>query len=298
LSRHGRAVKEPRPKLVLVPVRAATSAMFLLMMWGAWLVTGGAAAAQEIPTGSAAAEVPAVPAPRLAWVNPARCLAACAADPDQPLRRLDERGHPHPRGKHRVAEAATEPLTHLLAAARDAGFNIRISSAFRSYREQARLFRSIKERGRAARPGHSEHQLGTAIDLRLPTTNAIDWLAEHAFEHGFALSYPPGKQRITGYRPEPWHVRFVGRELAAELHQRGWTLEELFRARPELGASGDCADCPAAVSRARCAAVTAAGDCHGSVLTWCYDGALAAVDCTVSNQTCDRGADGQPPDCR
>jgi hypothetical protein len=239
------------------------------------------------------------PAPaRLAWVNPARCLMACAADPSLALQRLDERGAPSARGKYRVAAAVAAPLTALLAAAREAGFRMRLSSAFRSYREQARMFRSIKERGRAARPGHSEHQLGTAIDLRLPSTKAIEWLAEHAFEQGFALSYPPGKQRLTGYRPEPWHVRFVGVELAAELHRRGWTVEELFRARPELGESGTCADCPAAASRARCGPVTDIGDCQGTVLTWCYDGALAAVDCAVSEQTCGRGGEGGKPDCR
>jgi hypothetical protein len=235
---------------------------------------------------------------RLAWVNPARCLVACASDPGVALRRLDERGALDPRGKYRVASTAVAPLAELLSAARAGGFNVRISSAFRSYRDQVRMFRSIKERGRAARPGHSEHQLGTAIDLRLPTTKAIEWLAEHAFEHGFALSYPPGKQRVTGYRPEPWHVRFVGGDVAAELHQRAWTLEELFRARPDLGESGSCGDCPAAISRARCGAVTDVGDCHRSVLTWCYDGSLAAVDCAVSNQTCDREEDGAPPDCR
>ena len=158
------------------------------------------------------------------------------------------------------------------------------------------MFRTIKERGRAARPGHSEHQLGTAIDLRLPTSAAIDWLAEHAFEHGFALSYPKGKQRLTGYRPEPWHVRFVGRELADELHRRGSTLEELFRARPDLGESGACDDCPAAASRRPCGAVTAAGACQGTVLSWCYDGALAAVDCAVSEQTCPAAGDS-PADC-
>lgn len=240
----------------------------------------------------------AAPPAQLAWVNPARCLVACAADPDVALRRLDERGAPSTRGKFRVAEAAAEPLAALLSAARAAGFKLRVSSAFRSYREQARMFRSIRERGRAARPGHSEHQLGTAIDLRLPSTLAIEWLAGHAFEHGFAISYPAGKQRLTGYRPEPWHVRFVGGELAAELHRRGWTLEELFRARPELGESGACADCPAAASRARCGAVTDIGSCQGTVLTWCYDGALAAVDCAVSEQACGPGDDGGPPDCR
>jgi D-alanyl-D-alanine carboxypeptidase len=256
------------------------------------------AAAGARPAHAAAPLAPVAPATeRLAWVNPARCLLACASDPGGALRRLDDQGQPSPRGKHRVQVTAAAPLTALLAAAHAAGFKIRVSSAFRSYREQARVFRSMKERGRAARPGHSEHQLGTAIDLRLPTSAAIDWLAEHAFEHGFALSYPTGKQRLTGYRPEPWHVRFVGRDLAAELHERGWTLEELFRARPELGESGSCDDCPAAISRAPCRAVTAAGACQGTVLTWCYDGALAAVDCAVSNQTCAADAGGAP-DCR
>lgn len=235
--------------------------------------------------------------PRLAWVNPARCLPSCAFDPSPTLRRLDDKGAPSRRGKHRVAAPVAEPLAVLLAEARAAGFNIRISSAYRSYREQSRVFRSTKERGRAARPGHSEHQLGTAIDLRLPSTAAIEWLAAHAFTHGFALSYPDGKQRLTGYRPEPWHVRFVGPTVAAELHERGLTLEELFRVRPDLGESGDCHDCPASTSRAACGRVTATGACRGTVLTWCYDGALAAVDCATSHQTC--GADlGAPPACR
>ena len=154
--------------------------------------------------------------------------------------RLDDKGAPSPRGKLRVDADAAAALANLLAAAREAGHKIRINSAYRSYRDQARVFRTMKERGRAARPGHSEHQLGTAIDLKLPTTAAIDWLGEHAYEFGFALSYPPGKQRLTGYRPEPWHIRFVGNDVAAELHRRGWTLEELFHARPELGESGTC----------------------------------------------------------
>jgi D-alanyl-D-alanine carboxypeptidase len=244
------------------------------------------------------AEAPATPDAHLAWVNPARCLAACALDPGPHLRRLDDRGAPAARGKHRVDAAAATALADLLAAAREAGHRMRINSAYRSYKEQARVFRTMKERGRAARPGHSEHQLGTAIDLKLPTTAAIDWLSEHAFEFGFALSYPPGKQRLTGYRPEPWHVRFVGNDVAAELHQHGWTLEELFRARPELGESGTCGDCPAATSRKPCGTITVAGVCQGTVLTWCYDGALAAVDCAASEQVCNTAAGDRPADCQ
>jgi hypothetical protein len=172
-----------------------------------------------------------------------------------------------------------------------------VSSAFRSYEDQVNVFRTMKQPGRAARPGHSEHQLGTAIDLKLPTKAAIEWLADSAAAHGFALSYPDGKQRITGYRPEPWHIRFVGLALANELREKGITLEELFRARPELGESGTCGDCPSPISRARCGAVTEEGQCKGTVLKWCYDGALATVDCAVSNQRCDRNEETRRLDC-
>ena len=239
------------------------------------------------PPSKAGTREPGRPLP---WVNPARCLPRCAAEPDTPLTRLDDAGRARRGGKHRVSADAVEPLQNLVAAARAAGFRLRIASAFRSYKEQARLFRTIKERGRAARPGHSEHQLGTTIDLRLPSTKAILWLAAHAFEHGFALSYPPGRQRVTGYRPEPWHVRYVGPELAGELHARGLTLEQLFRSRPELGVSGDCADCPDALSRTRCGTLTAAGTCDGAVLSWCYDGAANAVDCSLSQEVCRRSS--------
>jgi hypothetical protein len=227
------------------------------------------------------------------WVNPARCLPRCAADPQMPLTRLDERGRVTRAGKHRVAAEAVEPLQALLAAAREAGFRLRIASAFRSYKEQARLFRTVKEKGRAARPGHSEHQLGTTIDLRLPSTKAIDWLADHAFEHGFALSYPPGHQRLTGYRPEPWHVRYVGPELARQLHERAITLEQMFRSTPGLGVSGSCTDCPDPLSRSRCGSLTPAGSCQGTVLTWCYDGAANAVDCAQSHEVCQRTDAGE-----
>jgi LAS superfamily LD-carboxypeptidase LdcB len=260
-----------------------------------------AAAALALLIAATAKAEPGAEAPsdaHLDWVNPARCHSPCATDPgDESLARVDEHGAPSKRGKLRVHRVALSSLTQLLAAARDAGHKMRINSAYRSYKEQARVFRTMKERGRAARPGHSEHQLGTAIDLKLPTTAAIDWLNAHAFEYGFALSYPPGKQRVTGYRPEPWHIRFIGNELAAELHRRGGTLEELFRARPDLGESGDCADCPAAISRKACGKITEAGICDGTVLTWCYDGGLAAVDCSVSEQPCVASTAGAPADC-
>lgn len=237
---------------------------------------------------------------RLPWVNPARCLKHCAMDPGETeaLMTVNAKGEDDVRGRLRIRKEIVEPLRALLQAAQAAGHALRIESAYRSYKDQERLFATIKEAGRAARPGHSEHQLGTTVDLRLPTGAAIAWLAEHAAEHGFALSYPSGKQRITGYRPEPWHIRFVGRELAKALVERGLTLEEAFRDTPELGESGSCTDCPSPASQAPCGAISDAGECRGSVLTWCYDGALASVDCATSGETCGAERPGGVAACR
>jgi len=252
----------------------------------------------EAPPPPAATAPPAAGAgtARLPWVNPARCLASCAFDPGEALRRVNDAGDVDPKGRHRVDATALAALRELLADARAAGHVVKISSAYRSYDEQVRVFRTTKEKGRAARPGHSEHQLGTTIDLRLPTTRAIEWLAAHVAAHGFVLSYPPNKQRITGYRPEPWHVRFVGREIAA-LVPAGGTLEELFRAHPDVAESGTCGDCPAPASRMKtCGRITRAGLCDGTVLSWCFDGALATVDCAAFKHTCS-AAPGPVPDC-
>lgn len=233
---------------------------------------------------------------RLSWVNPARCLPACMKPPAEGLVVVDDRGALSPRGHHQVAPSAQPGLHDLITAARAAGHLVKVSSAYRSYDDQARVYRETTQIGRAARPGHSEHQLGTAIDLRLPTKLAIDWLAAHAADFGFALSYPDGKQRLTGYRPEPWHIRYVGQTLAERLRGDGQILEELFRAHPEIGESGSCEDCEATSSRAPCGTISAAGVCTGTVLGWCFDGALANVDCAVSGQMCGPSSDGTP-DC-
>lgn len=240
---------------------------------------------------------PAQTPPPLAWVNPARCLTSCAFDPAPDLLRVNRQGDPDEKGRFRLRAETHAALRTLLQAAHAAGHEIRIESAYRSYEDQGRVFTEIKEPGRAARPGHSEHQLGSVADLRLPTSAAIDWLAAHAHEFGFALSYPPGKQKITGYRPEPWHVRFVGRELAGELYDKHQILEEYFRAHPARGESGTCADCPLPVSQSVCGDATPAGSCSGTLLTWCYDGALATVDCAASGQQCGAVDGGAASDC-
>ena len=85
--------------------------------------------------------------------------------------------------------------------------------------------------------------------------------------------------------------------MNARLGRSGASVEETLRARPELGESGSCADCPLAVSRARCGKVTSEGFCKGSLLTWCYDDALATVDCAASGQRCGVSSETGQPDC-
>ncbi|MCB9809011.1 M15 family metallopeptidase [Candidatus Nomurabacteria bacterium] len=121
-------------------------------------------------------------------------------------------------------------LDDLLQAAKNDGHTIVITSGYRSYwtqsilREKSEENHGDPEYDRVAKPGHSEHQLGTAIDIAGATNGYISaganfantpeyqWMLEHAHEYGFILSYPEGKQDETGYIFEPWHWRFVGVE--------------------------------------------------------------------------------------
>ena len=137
-------------------------------------------------------------------------------------------------------------LEKLVAAAGSAGVTIYVGSGYRSYATQASLFASnVRQHGEAKAnrfsscPGHSEHQSGLAVDFGgidracwvedcFERTAAGKWLAAHAHEYGFILRYPKGKEKITGYQYEPWHFRYVGRELAGALHQSGLTMEEAW----------------------------------------------------------------------
>ena len=90
-----------------------------------------------------------------------------------------------------------------------------------------------------AKPGTSEHQLGLAVDIidtrlwaleeQQESLPAQQWLMEHAWEYGFVLRYPKGKIDVTGIIYEPWHYRYVGKEVAKELHDSGLTLEEYLQ---------------------------------------------------------------------
>ena len=136
-------------------------------------------------------------------------------------------------------------LQALLAAAEASDIALEVQSAYRSHSYQVGTFASWVEQDgleaalkTSARPGHSEHQLGTALDFRsaggdpawdLPNWGATPegaWLAENAARFGFVMSYPEGQEAVTCYSYEPWHYRYVGREVAAEITASGLTLRE------------------------------------------------------------------------
>ncbi|MFP4491201.1 MAG: M15 family metallopeptidase, partial [Spirochaetaceae bacterium] len=108
-------------------------------------------------------------------------------------------------------------------AARRDGIELVISSTYRTYEYQKGLYeRYVKNYGQeeadrfSARPGTSQHQLGTAIDFgsitkEIAHTSQGRWLAEHAWKYGFSLSYPEGYEELTGYMWEPWHFRYISR---------------------------------------------------------------------------------------
>jgi D-alanyl-D-alanine carboxypeptidase len=137
---------------------------------------------------------------------------------------LDGTGLHVSRAGHRLRRAAFEAFSSMSAAARQAGVDLLVSSSYRSYAYQKEVFaRAVASDGEAearrasAEPGRSQHQLGTALDLgsiddSFAKTPAFAWLAKHAADYGFSLSYPESMDTVTGYRPESWHWRWLGRE--------------------------------------------------------------------------------------
>jgi D-alanyl-D-alanine carboxypeptidase len=160
--------------------------------------------------------------------------------PDVPLR-LD----PSAPEMHVRADTAAA-LKSLFAAGKSEGIDLMLSSGYRPYSEQVSLYNNYAaQSGTAqadtfsARPGHSEHQTGLAADVE-PASRSCEvdqcfadlpegrWLAANAYRYGFIIRYGKGAEALTGYEYEPWHIRYVGKELAARLYSSGQTLEQFF----------------------------------------------------------------------
>jgi D-alanyl-D-alanine carboxypeptidase len=124
---------------------------------------------------------------------------------------------------------ASKVFERLIDHAEREGVNIRIISAFRDAAYQAQLYANAINRNgffqnSVAKPGHSEHQLGTVVDLTsdeiggglstsFENTAAFQWLKSHRVQYGISLSYPKYKIEVTGYIYEPWHYRYLGENL-------------------------------------------------------------------------------------
>lgn len=137
-------------------------------------------------------------------------------------------------------------IESLFAAATAAGHDILLASGYRSYELQqtyfsnySRTYGETAANNFSARPGQSEHQTGLALDISLSSrecyldvcfgdTEAGKWLAAHSYEYGFIIRYPADKTAITKYQYEPWHLRYVGNDLAHALHTSGLTLDEAY----------------------------------------------------------------------
>ncbi|HEX7491885.1 MAG TPA: M15 family metallopeptidase [Candidatus Limnocylindrales bacterium] len=133
-------------------------------------------------------------------------------------------------GSGSVRSFVIDDLRVLNDAAHEEGLNLVVASAWRSYKDQDALYKDIEAsygqtyaQAAAARPGHSEHQLGTSIDF----SGGEAWLQATAWKYGFIESYPAaGSPDLTCYQPEPWHYRYFGRETAAAIHASGLTARE------------------------------------------------------------------------
>jgi len=145
-----------------------------------------------------------------------------------------------------LRDEAAKAVERMFKAAADDSQSLIIGSAFRSYGLQKFYYDNyVRESGQqaadlfSAQPGTSEHQTGLALDIGAANgrcylevcfkdTPEGQWLAANAYKYGFILRYQEGRENVTGYQSEPWHFRYVGTELAAEIQKTGQTLEEFF----------------------------------------------------------------------
>ena len=134
---------------------------------------------------------------------------------------------------------AEKAFNEMVQAANNDGLLLYICSAYRSYADQEYQYNIFaQERGvqeadevSASSRTYSEHQTGLAIDVNstefsFEDTDEAKWLAEHCTEYGFIIRFPKGKEQITGFEYEPWHIRYLGIETAKKVKESGLCLEE------------------------------------------------------------------------
>lgn len=203
----------------------------------------GAAAGAGLPWGATATAPPAGSSPLtgLERTEPGRLLAVVSkSQPVRPLDYVPPDLVPWRDSPYELRSEVAEHLAQLVEAAAGKGLELRVISGYRSYDTQAGTYEYwVRHYGRraadasSARPGHSEHQTGLAVDLDGSSGDCYleqcfgdspegRWVAAHGHRFGFILSYPPGTRHRTGFTYEPWHLRYVGPRAAGRM--RRWSI--------------------------------------------------------------------------
>ena len=143
-----------------------------------------------------------------------------------------------------LRKEAKENFEKLSSDAKKIGYSIIAVSAYRDYDYQENLFNNyVKEKGEnyalkcSAKAGHSEHQTGLSVDVmgsnndydQFEKSKEFDWMKNNSYKYGFILRYPKGKEYITGFKYEPWHYRYVGKDIASIIYTEGINLEEYYK---------------------------------------------------------------------
>ena len=154
-------------------------------------------------------------------------------------------------GSYLLRNIVIDDLRNLVNQATSDGVDLSIRSGYRSYQDQLSTYNYwLKYNGNnadyadrvSARAGHSQHQLGTAIDFstseiqdgiggQFAPTKAAKWLEENAYKYGFVISFPRGYESVTGYNYESWHYRYIGKANAQEMINSGKILEIILERR-------------------------------------------------------------------
>ena len=149
--------------------------------------------------------------------------------------------------KSYMRKEAAKALEDMFNGAKKSGITLYAVSGYRSYNRQTEVYDAEVSRvgeekavQAVAYPGNSEHQTGLAMDISSESADFLltegfgetkegKWLKENAHLYGFILRYPKGKEKITQYKFEPWHFRYVGKKSAKDIYENDWTLEEYFK---------------------------------------------------------------------
>lgn len=252
----------PPPNYALRRLAAATAVLLVvLLLWSlVGRVTGSDDEASPPPTTSAST------ATTMALRAPPECTFPEQSEPTaydrpedwyrtlvDPMRAVPEQYQPPDlvpaseagySAEFQIRALVADDLDAMRNALLAAGLpEVALLAAHRSIADQQRLFDARQTelgqepaREGTARAGHSEHHLGTTIDVRPIGATDVDqsfgetptgrWLAEHSWEYGFVVSYPAGAEDVTCYKYEPWHLRYLGRDLAGRVHASGLALRE------------------------------------------------------------------------